>query len=323
MSDATFRASLGKLGEGLEQAARAAVQELRTAADLVRWGASRFGEAGLCFGHGTDNAADEAVVLVRHALHLDADAPEGLLSGALTKGERREVVAFLVRRIRERIPAPYLTHEAWFSGLRFYVDERVLIPRSPLAEWIERGFEPWLIPERVQRVLDLGTGSGCLAVACAVSFPGARVDAVDVSPDALEVARRNIREHGLQDRVQAMGSDLFSGITGAYDLIVSNPPYVDAEVLATLPPEYGHEPRAALAAGEDGLGCVRRILTEAAAHLTPEGVLVVEVGVSRAALEDTFPSLPFVWLELQRGGENVFLLTAQELLRAAPGRSPH
>lgn len=297
----------------LEEQAREARADLVTARDFIRWGASRFNEAGLCFGHGTDNAVDEAAVLVRHALHLDADVPDALLHGVLTRSEKERVVTLVVRRIEERIPAPYLTREAWFAGMPFYVDERVVIPRSPIAEWIERGFTPWLSPERVRRVLDLGTGSGCIAVACALRFPEATVDAVDISADALEVARRNVEEYGLGDRVRTVQADLFAAAAGPYDLIVSNPPYVDVETLASLPPEYGHEPRIGFDAGEEGLACVSRILREARGHLVRDGVLVVEVGLSRAALERAFPELPFVWLELARGGENVFLLTAAEL----------
>lgn len=298
----------------LASACHAAVDELASAADLIRWGASRFEEHGLCYAHGTDNAVDEATELVRYALWLEPGIADELLSARLTRVEREQAVELLRRRIVERCPAPYLTHRAWFAGLRFYVDERVLVPRSPIAEWIERGFEPWLVAENVTRVLDLGTGSGCIAIACAAAFPAASIDAVDTSPDALAVALHNVEAHRVAERVRVIGSDLYAELgTRLYDLIVSNPPYVDAREMAALPPEHRHEPRAALASGADGLDCVRRILAGAPAHLAADGVLVVEVGASRVALEAAFPELPLVWLELARGGENVFLLTANDL----------
>ena len=336
---------------------------LRTVADFVRFGASRFHEAGLCFAHGTDNAVDEALALVLHALRLPAHPPlpAELFHARLTPGERREVRALLRRRVEERVPAAYLTGEAWFAGLPFEVDQRSPVPRSPLAELVEGGFQPWIDGGRVRRVLDLGTGSGCIAAACAHAFPEARVDAVDVSPGAVAVARRNVVRLGLGERVRVVESDLFAGLEpgperepergpglapkqlpergserrpererepgqgpeggperepdtragGRYDLIVSNPPYVPDEEMAALPPEFRAEPAAALAGGADGLDVVGRILEEAPGWLAPDGVLVVEVGASpvvRAALEARFPSLPFVWLQPERGGEGVFLL---------------
>ncbi len=297
---------------------------LKTVADFVRFGASRFNEAGLCFAHGTDNAVDEALALVLHALHLPAHPPlpAELFHARLTRPERAEVVALLHRRIEEGVPAAYLTGEAWFAGLRFEVDRRVLVPRSPLAELIEEGFHPWLDGGRVRRILDLGTGSGCIAVACAHAFPDARVDAVDSSPAALDVARRNVALHGLEGRVQVLESDLFEGLGGGpnrragtrYDLIVSNPPYVPDEEMAGLPPEFRAEPAPALAGGRDGLDVVGRIVEEAPRWLAPEGTLVVEVGASpvvRAALESRF-DLPFVWLDAARGGEGVFLLNQRD-----------
>ena len=293
---------------------------LRTVADFVRFGASRFREAGLCFAHGTDNAVDEALALVLHALHLPAHPPlpAELFHTRLTPRERREVRALLRRRVEDRVPAAYLTGEAWFAGCRFEIDRRVPAPRSPLAEFIEGRFQPWIDERRVGRILDLGTGSGCIAAACALAFPEARVDAVDVSPGAAAVARRNVARLGLEGRVRVVESDLFEGLkrepgdrSGArYDLIVSNPPYVPDEELAALPPEFRAEPAAALAGGTDGLDVVGRIVEEAPGWLAPEGALVVEVGASpavRAALEARFP-LPFVWLEPERGGEGVFLL---------------
>ena len=300
---------------------------LRTVGDFVRFGASRFNEAGLCFAHGTDNAVDEALALVLHALHLPTrpPLPAELFHARLTRSERREVHALLRRRIEERTPAAYLTGEAWFAGLRFEIDRRVLVPRSPLAEFIECCFHPWIDGGRVRlrRILDLGTGSGCIAVACAHAFPEARVDAVDASPDALEVARRNVALHGLEERVRVFGSDLFEGLdrepdggAGArYDLIVSNPPYVPAEEMAGLDTEFRAEPALALAGGADGLDVVGRIVAEAKRWLAPDGVLVVEVGASRAvraALEARF-DLPFLWLEPERGGEGVFLLCEDDL----------
>jgi ribosomal protein L3 glutamine methyltransferase len=292
----------------------ALADELLTARDLIRWGASRFNEAGLHFGHGTDNAVDEANVLVLHALHLLPDTPAGLLEARLTRAERRSALALLVRRIEERTPAPYLTHEAWFAGLPFYVDERVLVPRSLLGELIVHGFSPWLDGLDVRRVLDLGTGSGCIAVACALAFPDATVDAVDLSPEALEVARINVERHGLEGRVRLVRSDLYAALAPErYDLIVSNPPYVDAEELARMPEEYRREPRLGLAAGRDGLEVVRRVLAGGGGFLARQGAMVVEVGASRVALEDAYPEAPFLWLDLDRGEDGVFLLTAEQV----------
>ena len=297
---------------------------LKTVADFVRFGASRFNEAGLCFAHGTDNAVDEALALVLHALHLPArpPLPSELFHARLTRRERAEVVDLLHRRIEERVPAAYLTGEAWFAGLRFEVDRRVLVPRSPLAELIEKGFHPWIDGGGVRRILDLGTGSGCIAVACAHAFPDATVDAVDASAAALEVARRNVTLHDLEGRVRVVESDLFDGLDGEpsrragarYDLVVSNPPYVPDEEMAGLPPEFRSEPAFALAGGPDGIDVVGRIVEEAPRWLAPEGALVVEVGASpvvRAALESRF-DLPFVWLDAARGGEGVFLLNRRD-----------
>ena len=297
----------------LDTQASAAVEQLRTITDLVRWGAARLDEARVVFGHGTDNAVDEALVLVLHATGLRPGAPESLFASRLTTSERRAAVDLIARRIRERVPAPYLTGRAWFAGLEFACDARALVPRSPIAEWIERGFEPWLDPDTVERVLEIGTGGGAIAVACTVAFPNATVDAVDVSDAALELARENCVAHNVGDRVRLFESDVYAKVSGHFDLIVSNPPYVDAGTMATLDPEYLHEPRIGLEAGADGLDCVRRILAGASDYLRFGGVLVCEVGETRTALERTFPAVPFTWLDLSRGGEGVLLLTGEQL----------
>jgi len=289
------------------------LQNLYSVRDFLRWACSRFHEKSLFFGHGTDNAWDEAVQLVMHALHLPAQGDQRFLDARLTEAEKHAVLDVLDRRISERVPAPYITGEAWFAGLPFRVDERVLIPRSPLGELIENGFEPWL-PFVPERILDLCTGSGCIGIACAHLFEDATVVLSDISTDALAVARDNIARHDLGDRVAAVASDLFDGLPGErFDLIISNPPYVDAGDFNTLPEEFRHEPALALASGDDGLDFTRRLLAEAADHLTPEGILIVEVGNSWPALEEAFPQLPFTWLEFERGGHGVFLLHRRDL----------
>lgn len=292
---------------------------LRTLRDFIRFGASQFRGAGLTFGHGTDNAFDEAAWLVLHTLHLPLDLPESWWDSRLSEAERTRVVAVLRERIATRKPAAYLTREAWFAGLPFYVDERVLVPRSPLAELIAAGFEPWLDPDGVTRALDLCTGGGCIGIAVALALPQAQVDLADVSPDALAVARINIERHQMSEQVRALQSDVFDGLQAGdrYDLIVSNPPYVDAEDMAALPEEYRHEPALGLAAGGDGLDIVRRILDGAREHLTEDGALIVEVGNSQAAVEAAFPDLPMIWLEFEAGGHGVFLVYARDLPASA------
>lgn len=291
--------------------------DLISVRDYIRWGASQFNAAELFFGHGTDNAWDDALQLVLHALHLPLPLNPDVLDTRLTLAERKEVVALLRRRIDERMPTAYLTGTAWFAGLPFRVDPRVLVPRSPIAELIENQFSPWLLQEP-EYILDLCTGSGCIGIACAYAFPEAAVDLSDISRDALEVAQRNIDIHEVGHRVRAIESDLFDSLAELrYDLIVSNPPYVDAEDLAEMPAEYHAEPALGLASGVDGLDFTRRLLREALDHLTDEGVLIVEVGNSGVALEAAYPELPFTWLEFRRGGHGVFLLTAAQLQDAA------
>lgn len=287
---------------------------LDTPKDFVRWGASAFNRAKLHFEHGTSNAVDEALNLVLHGLSLGHDIPPWLLDGRMTDGEKRAVYELLRRRVEERKPYAYITNTARFAGLDFYVDERVLVPRSPIAELIEAGFEPWIEPERVSRILDLCTGSGCIAIACAYAFGDAAVDATDLSPDALAVALMNVERLHVADRVLLHRADVFEGLPEApYDIIVSNPPYVDAEDMATLPDEHKHEPKLGLAAGHDGLDIVRRILKDAGRYLAEDGILVVEVGNSRWALEQAYPDLPFTWLEFERGQAEVFMLRADQL----------
>ncbi len=284
---------------------------------LIDRGSRRLQRAGVFFGHGTDNAWDDAAALVWHALRLPDDPTPRVYQRKVNEAGQREVAALVDRRINERIPVVYLTGRTWFAGLPFKVDPRVLIPRSPIAELIEQRFVPWVDAKRVRRILDIGTGSGCIAIACARAFPRARVDAVDISPEALEVAADNVRRHRLGRRLRLVFSDHFSALgRETYDIIVSNPPYVGASELAALPPEYGHEPRQALAAGRSGLDSVRIILSEAGRHLRPGGALIVEVGNTEGAVRRAYPRLPFTWLEFERGGGGVFLLPAAALAKA-------
>jgi ribosomal protein L3 glutamine methyltransferase len=285
-----------------------------TVEQLIHYGTLLFEQSELWFGHGTDNAFDEAAELVFFGAGLRHEDAADVYSRQLGAAERAAILALFARRIAERIPAAYLTHRMWFAGLEFYVDERVLVPRSPLAELVEVQFQPWIAPQRVHRVLDIGTGSGCIAIASALALPAARVDASDVSEDALAVTAINIARHGVDARVCPIRSDVFDALAGErYDVIVSNPPYVGDAEMADLPAEYRHEPATGLHSGADGLDVVRRILRGAAAHLEPHGVLIVEVGNSETTLVEAFPQVPFTWLQFERGGGGVFLLSAEQL----------
>lgn len=289
--------------------------QLRTVRDWVRFAVSRFNQAGLFFGHGSDNAYDEAVYLLLHTLHLPLEQLDPFLDARLTSSEVKSVLEVLKRRVNDRLPAAYLTHEAWLGEHRFYVDERVIVPRAFIAELLREQLAPWITePEAVSSMLDLCTGSGCLAVLAALAFPQARVDAADLSPDALSVARINVSEYELDDQIELVLSDLFSGLRERkYDLIVSNPPYVNAASVATLPEEYRHEPALALGSGEDGLDATRIILAQAHEHLHPDGILIVEIGHNRDALEAAYPDLPFTWLDTSAGDQHVFMLRRDEL----------
>lgn len=289
--------------------------QLHTVRDLLRFAVSRFNEAQLAFGHGSAGAYDEAAYLILHTLHLPLDTLEPFLDARLTQSELNAVLEILARRVSERIPAAYLTHEAWLGEFRFYVDERVIVPRSHIAELLQDQLAPWISdPGAVSSALDLCTGSGCLAILLASAFSNAIVDAADISKAALEVARGNVADYRLEHRINLMQSDMFGELTERrYDLVVSNPPYVNAETMRALPQEYRHEPRCALAGGADGLDAVRVILREAADHLTGSGLLVVEIGHNREVLERAYPRLEFTWLNTDAGDEYVFLLRQEQL----------
>ena len=287
---------------------------LSTLRDYIRWGASQFTQAGVSFGHGTVTALDEAAALVLHTVYQPYNLSEAYLDTVLTMTERQAVIDIIDRRINERIPAAYLTHEAIFAGLSFYVDSRVLVPRSPIAELIEQRFSPWVEEDQVGRILDLCTGSGCIAIACAYAFQEALVDAVDLSVDALAVAEINVEKHQLADAVTLYQSDLFKALPPVlYDVIVSNPPYVSHEEWEQLPQEFRAEPDMGFKGGLSGLDLVIRILADANDYLAEQGVLVVEVGSSAETLQNTFPDVPFYWLDFERGGDGVFLLTAEQV----------
>lgn len=290
------------------------ITELYTLQDMIRWTVSYFNSAPLYYGHGTDNAWDEAIRLILPTLSLPVTMPESFYTARLTCQERRSIVERAILRVEQYIPVPYLTHQAWFCGHLFYVDERVLIPRSPIGELITQSFAG-LISKSPAHILDLCTGSGCIAIACAYAFPDAQIDAVDISPDALAVAEFNIEQHHQQSQVIPMLSDLFNDLLPIqYDLIITNPPYVDGEDMSDLPDEFRTEPQLALAAGFDGLVLVKRILSAAADYLTDDGVLICEVGNSRVHLIEQFPDVPFCWLSFQFGGEGVFMLTKQQII---------
>lgn len=289
-----------------------AEEQLLTINDMLRWALSRFFEADLYFGHGTDNAWDEAIALILQSLHLPHDVDQRILGARLTQSERKKILILVQKRIEERVPLPYLMHRAWFCGLEFYVDERVLIPRSPMAELIEQHFTPWFSEPGPKRVLDLCTGSGCIAIAIAAYLPEAEVVGSDLSEGALDVAKMNVERHRVD--VELIQSDLFDTIPKqSFDLIISNPPYVNLDEMKTLPQEYCHEPRLALEAQDEGLAIVESMLRSAVDYLTDEGYLIVEVGNSQAVLAQRYPKVPFVWLDFERGGDGVFLLGASDL----------
>ena len=291
------------------------ISELSSMTDFMRWGASQFVQADLSYSHGLSSPLDEAVYLVLRSLNLPVDTPDVYWNSKLTTNEKHTVISTLRKRIEDRIPAAYIMKEGWFAGLQFYVDERVLVPRSPIAEMVETQFTPWVNPDEVETVLDLCTGSGCIGIACAYAFPMANIDLADISQDALDVATINVEKHDAQQRVSVIQSDLFQGLKDKkYDFIVSNPPYVDAEDISDMSAEFQHEPELGLSSGVDGLECTRQILKQAADHLTDDGILVLEVGNSQYALVDEYPELPFEWVDFERGGDGVFVISRSQLI---------
>lgn len=298
-------------------------QPLSTLGDYLRWAERLFRHAELTFGHGTNNAWDEAVMLAMHVLNLPADVEDTIVKQTLTEKNQIELRKLTLRRINERLPVPYLTGEAWFAGEKYVVNEHVLIPRSPIAELIDHQFQPWLGEKSPKRILDLCTGSGCIAIHCAKTFPNAKVDAIDISTQALAVAKENVKRHNCESQVNLIESDLFSKVRDKkYDIIVSNPPYVGNDEMNGLPPEFQHEPKLALASGFDGLDITKTILAEAEQRLTSDGLLVIEVGNSWEVLEESYPEVSFTWLEFERGGEGVFLLTAEYLAECRTSLNP-
>jgi ribosomal protein L3 glutamine methyltransferase len=292
-----------------------AAHQLHTIRDWLRYAVSRFEEGGIFFGHGTQNSYDEAVWLIMAALHLPHDTLENFFDAVITEAERRKLAQLIERRVVERVPTAYLVREAWLGEFKFYVDERVIVPRSFIAELLREQLAPWVEnPEEITAVADICTGSGCLAILAAHAFPNAEVDAVDISDNALAVARRNVADYGLEDHVNPIKSDMLTALAGRqYDIILSNPPYVDAPSMEALPQEYRQEPGLALASGEDGLQHTHTLIEHAAQHLHPGGLLVVEIGHNRDVLEAAYPHLPFTWLEVSSGDEFVFLLTREQL----------
>ncbi len=290
-------------------------EALLTIRDWLRYSVSRLEENGVFFGHGTDNAYDESVWLVMSALHLPLDTLDNFLDARITRDEAKHLAHLIERRVTERVPTAYLLREAWLKGFKFYVDERVIVPRSFIAELLEDGLAPWIeYPEMVESAADICTGSGCLGVLLAHAFPNATVDVVDISPDAIAVANINIKNYGLEEQITAVQSDMFSGLKGKkYDLIISNPPYVDAPAMSALPQEYRNEPQIALGSGDAGLDHTHILLKEAKKYLNDDGILVVEIGHNRDALLDAYPELPFTWLDVESGNEFVFLLTKEQL----------